>query len=118
MAASSSTMAAKAAVVMMLFLACALDRAWTPAGAARMVQRGEVAVVVANGGGGGEGNNGAQQQWKEFTGPRPRTAVFKRRDAVAPPSSSSDETDVHGDREVPSGPDPIHHGGSPSSASP
>ncbi|EAZ37227.1 hypothetical protein OsJ_21565 [Oryza sativa Japonica Group] len=114
-------MAAKAAVVMALFLACTLDRAWTPTGAARtmtmmMVQRGEVSAVVAvNGGGGGggeRGNNGGAQpeQRKEFVG----MAAFTRSLAVAPLPPPS----VHGDREVPSGPDPIHHGASPSSASP
>ncbi|KAL5200094.1 hypothetical protein ABZP36_021297 [Zizania latifolia] len=119
--ASSSSMAA--AVMVMLFLACALDRAWTPAGAARtFVQRGEVAVVVANAG--GRGGNDEQQYWSQgfaIVGRRLRLAQFSTRredDIVAPPSSQVGQQDG-AKREVPGGSDPIHHGSKPpSSAAP
>uniref|UniRef100_J3MEQ4 Uncharacterized protein n=1 Tax=Oryza brachyantha TaxID=4533 RepID=J3MEQ4_ORYBR len=44
MAAAAYSSSAMAVVVMLVFLACTLDRAWTPAGAARMVHGGEVDV--------------------------------------------------------------------------
>ncbi|KAG8075595.1 hypothetical protein GUJ93_ZPchr0006g41013 [Zizania palustris] len=121
---------AAAAMVMLLFLACALDRAWTPAGAARtmMPQRGEVAaVVVVNAGGrrGGNDDDDEQLQWSQgfaIVGRRPRLAAqFTRSedDTVAPPSSQVGGQQDGAKREVPGGSDPIHHGSKPpSSAAP
>ncbi|TVU08701.1 hypothetical protein EJB05_42113, partial [Eragrostis curvula] len=91
-----------AAVVTAAFLVCAL-LTWTPE-AARMGNRGEVAVAGVNANDGGIRGNA---QRSEFIGHRPRLASFTRRDDVAPPSVR----DGSSKREVPGGPDPIHHPG-------
>ena len=118
--ASSRTFAMVAAVV---FLVCAI-LAWTPE-AARMGQRGEVVAAAGVDGGGGSGNvrywEQKQQQQQGFIGHRPRLASFTRRDGVALPNgpvAAGGGEDGGSKREVPSGPDPIHHPGSPSSAVP
>ncbi|KAK3130555.1 hypothetical protein QOZ80_6BG0495030 [Eleusine coracana subsp. coracana] len=102
---------------MAVILVYALLTCWTPE-AARVVgkKRGDDQVAVA-----GHVNNAADSgnivgsvQWehqqRELIGRRPRLVSFTRLNDVAPPSVA-----VAGDgggtnkREVPGGPDPIHH---------
>ncbi|RLM54548.1 CLAVATA3/ESR (CLE)-related protein ESR1-like [Panicum miliaceum] len=114
--ASSRTIAMVAAAV---FLVCTI-MAWTPE-AGRMGQRGEVVAAAGVDGGGGSGNVPYwEQQQQEFIGRRPRLASFTRRDGVALPNGqvAAGGEDGGSKREVPSGPDPIHHPGAPSSAAP
>jgi hypothetical protein len=102
-------------VAVLLFLVCTLGEA-RKKGAGRTMLRGE--VMVGNGGG---GDNAPPHG---FVGHRPRlVASFRRRDQeVGAPSSQATAGVEGGKREVPGGPDPIHHhpGGSmsPSSVSP
>jgi hypothetical protein len=105
-----------AAVAMAAFLFCALF-AWTSSEAARMGRTGDEVVVVAaaravNRGGRGSGGNVVywerqrQQRGLIVGGRRPRLASFTPRDDGA--------GEVGGyKREVPSGPDPKHHGDPP-----
>ena len=117
--ASSRTIAMVAVAV---FLVCAI-LASTPE-AARMGKRGEIVAAVGADGGGGTGNNvryWEQQQQPGFIGQRPRLASFTRRDGVALQNGqvvAAGGEDAGSKREVPSGPDPIHHPGAPSSAAP
>jgi hypothetical protein len=105
-----------AAVATAVILVCAI-LAWTPE-AARMGRRG------VDGGGSGSGNVRYLGEWEpqqqRFVGRRPRLASFTQRDGVALPNNGQVAGGGGGSkREVPSGPDPIHHGGlAPSSASP
>lgn len=103
-----------------VLLVCAI-LAWTPE-AARMGRRGDVAVAGVDGGGGDSGNvrYWEWEQQRGFVGRRPRLASFTRRDGVALPNGQAAGGEDGGSkREVPSGPDPIHHGGvAPSSAAP
>ncbi|CAM0910416.1 unnamed protein product [Alopecurus aequalis] len=88
-----------AMVAMVLFLVCTLVVA-RKMEAGRTTQRGE--VLVDNGGGGG--GNTPQHV---FVGHRPR-----RDEEVGPPSTSQGAGGDGEKREVPGGPDPIHHHGS------
>ena len=103
-------------MAMAALLFCALFASWTTTSeAARMGrQTGDelaVAAPVNGGGGGGSGNNVAywerererHQQRGLIVGRRPRLASFTPRDDGAGGNK----------REVPSGPDPIHHGDAP-----
>ncbi|XP_066375007.1 CLAVATA3/ESR (CLE)-related protein 2-B-like [Miscanthus floridulus] len=99
-----------ATVAMAAFLFCALFASWTTtAEAARMGRQttGDVVAVAAavNGGGGGSGNVAywERQQRGLVVGRRPTLASFTPRDDGAGGNK----------REVPSGPDPIHHGDAP-----
>ncbi|CAN6216698.1 unnamed protein product [Urochloa humidicola] len=111
-----------AAVATAVLLVCAL-LAWTPE-AARMgrLHRGEVAVAPVAGGG-VVGSSGNVRYWEQqrglVVGHRPRLASFTQRDGVAQPNNGMVAGEDGGSkREVPSGPDPIHHGGvAPSSSS-
>jgi hypothetical protein len=100
-------------VAIVLVLVCTLGEA-RKMGAGRTMVRGEVML-------GGGGDNAPPHG---FVGHRPRlVASFRRRDQeVGAPSSQATAGVDGGKREVPSGPDPIHHhpGGSmsPSSVSP
>ncbi|KAF8760474.1 hypothetical protein HU200_010096 [Digitaria exilis] len=94
------------------FLVCAV-LAMT-AESTRMGQRGELPVAGDDAGGGDSGNVRYWGQPQGFLGRRPRLASFTRRDGVAVSGENGGSK-----REVPSGPDPIHHGGeAPSSAAP
>ncbi|CAN6169800.1 unnamed protein product [Urochloa humidicola] len=108
-----------AAVATAVLLVCAL-LAWTPEASRMGLQRGEVAVAPVTGGGVGSGNVPyLEQQRGLVVGRRPRLASFTRRDGVAQPNNGQVAGENGGSkREVPSGPDPIHHGGvAPSSSS-
>lgn len=100
-----------AAAVIAAFMVCALLTC-APAEAARAVEkkRGKQVAVA------GRVNAAGDVQWEQqqdFIGHRPRLASFTRHD-VAPPSVAGDAG--ANKREVPGGPDPIHHpGDSPSS---
>ncbi|CAN6201438.1 unnamed protein product [Urochloa humidicola] len=114
--ASSRRMATVAAAV---FMVCAI-LASTPEAARMGMQRGEVAVAGrVDGGGVGSGNVRYWEQRRGFVGRRPRLASFTRRDGVVQPNNGqvAGGEDGGSKREVPSGPDPIHHGGvAPSSS--
>ncbi|OEL38047.1 hypothetical protein BAE44_0000934 [Dichanthelium oligosanthes] len=73
--------------------------------------RGEVAAVASVDGGGSGGNVHNWEQPQGFLGRRPRLASFTRRDGVALTNGQVAVEDGGSKREVPSGPDPIHHGG-------
>lgn len=107
-----------ATAAMAAFLFCALLASWTTTSeAARIMgrQTGDEVVGVAagagNGGGGGSGNvhywerEIRQQRGLGLVGRRPRLASFTPRDGGAAVGDNK--------REVPSGPDPIHHGDAP-----
>ncbi|CAN6163844.1 unnamed protein product [Urochloa humidicola] len=107
-----------AAVATAVLLVCAL-LAWTPEAARMGLQmRGEVAVAPVGGVGSGNVRYWEQQRGL-VVGRRPRLASFTRRDGVAQPNNGQVAGENGGSkREVPSGPDPIHHGGvAPSSSS-
>ncbi|KAM3211785.1 hypothetical protein ACQJBY_065104 [Aegilops geniculata] len=102
-------------MAVLLFLVCTLGVA-RKMEAARMMQKGD--VVVGNGGGGG-GN--ALQHGLVDDGHRPRpVASFTMGDNVVETPSSQAAGGDGADREVPGGPDPIHHHGSvpPTSVAP
>jgi hypothetical protein len=101
-------MAAAAVIVIWALLA------WTPEAARLLGKRGEVALAVAGRanaayGGGITGNVHWEQQQQQrelfIIGRRPRLASFKRRDVAPPAVGGAGGTK----REVPGGPDPIHH---------
>ncbi|CAD6339306.1 unnamed protein product [Miscanthus lutarioriparius] len=99
-----------ATVAMAAFLFCALFASWTTTSEAARMRRqttgDEVAVAAAvNGGGGGSGNVAywERQQRGLVVGRLPRLASFTPRDDGAGGNK----------REVPSGPDPKHHGDAP-----
>lgn len=103
---------------MLLFLVCTLGVA-RKMEAARMMQKGE--VVVGNGGGGGGGGNALQHGFVDVDGHRPRpVASFTLADDVVETPSSQAAGGDGAKREVPGGPDPIHHHGSipPTSVAP
>ncbi|CAL5038828.1 unnamed protein product [Urochloa decumbens] len=106
-----------ALVAVVVFTVCAI-LASTPEAARMGRQRGEVAVA---GGGVGSGNVRYWEQRRGLVGRRPRLASFTRRDGVAQQNNGqvlAGGEDGGSKREVPSGPDPIHHGGvAPSSSS-
>lgn len=104
-----------ATVAMAALLFCTLFASWTTSEAARMGRQtgDEVAVAAAgNGGGGGSGNNVNYWEWERqqrglIVGRRPRLASFS-----TPRDDGAGEVGGY-KREVPSGPDPIHHGDAP-----
>jgi hypothetical protein len=101
----ASRMAAAAVIVVWALLT------WTPEAARLLGKRSEVALAVAGHAnaayGGITGNVHWKQQQRELfiIGRRPRLASFTRRD-VAPPAVGGAGGRK---REVPGGPDPIHH---------
>ncbi|CAL5048094.1 unnamed protein product [Urochloa decumbens] len=98
-----------ALVAVVVFMVCAI-LASTPEAARMGRQRGEFAVAGVAGVDGG-GNVRYWEQRRGLVGRRPRLASFTRRDGVAGGEDGGSK------REVPSGPDPIHHGGvAPSSS--
>ena len=104
-------------MAVLLFLVCTLGVA-RKMEAARMMQKGD--VVVGNGGGGGGGGNALQHGLVD-DGHRPRpVASFTMGDDVVETPSSQAAGGDDADREVPGGPDPIHHHGSvpPTSVAP
>ncbi|KAF7096648.1 hypothetical protein CFC21_098556 [Triticum aestivum] len=101
-------------MAVLLFLVCTLGVA-RKMEAARMMQRGE--VVVGNGGDGGR--NALQHGFVDGHRPRPVASLTMGDDVVEAPSSQAAGGDG-AKREVPGGPDPIHHHGSipPNSVAP
>ncbi|KAJ1259417.1 hypothetical protein BS78_10G153500 [Paspalum vaginatum] len=105
-----------ATVAMALFLVVCLILSSTLEAARMVGQRGEVAVAGVNGGGGrGNVRYLEQPQQQGFIGRRPRLVSFTRRGGVALPNGQDAGEDGGYKREVPSGPDPKHHGSTPAS---
>ncbi|KAI4972142.1 hypothetical protein ZWY2020_003067 [Hordeum vulgare] len=108
---------ASSRMAVLFFLVCILVVA-RKMEAARMMQVGE--AVVGNGGGQGGGRgNALQHGFVDGQQPRPVASFSMGDDVVETPSSQRAGGDG-ADREVPGGPDPIHHHGSvpPNSVAP
>ncbi|KAF7102316.1 hypothetical protein CFC21_103473 [Triticum aestivum] len=107
---------ASSRVAVLLFLVCTLGVA-RKMEAARMMHKGE--VVLGNGGGGGGGGNALQHGLVDGHRPRHVASFTTGDDVVEAPSSQAAGGDG-AKREVPGGPDPIHHHGSvpPTSVAP